>query len=217
MRIKAGYTLIGLHILTLALIIVPFLLWGDQFDQLALEMLAGERAEEVFLTTAGLLSMDVFIPVPSSAVSVSAGMLLGGPGAFFACLLGLTVGCLIGYGFGYYFRRYHFNRWYGDDEFRSLSQQLSRYGYLLLLVCRGIPILAELSLMVAGFHRYPFRQFLLVTLIGNVMLAGIYSYLGDSVHSLESVYLLFATFLIIPALTYSARIWWLSRLPSRST
>ena len=63
---------------------------------------------EVFLATAFLLMADVFIPVPSSAVSVSAGMLLSTPFAFLACFLGLSAGALLGYGFGYYFRRMHF-------------------------------------------------------------------------------------------------------------
>jgi len=211
MRIKFRQALVVFHIVLLALIIVPFLLWGETFDALSRELLAGQRATEVFVATSALLALDVFIPIPSSAVSVSAGMLLGAPVAFAACVIGLTAGCLLGYGFGFYFRRVHFDRWHNDAEFRGLSEQLSKYGYILLLGCRGIPVLAEMSLMVAGFHRYPFGKFLMITMLGNSILAALYTYLGDSVQNVGSVYLMIATLLMIPAITYSVRLWWLNR------
>ncbi|MBT4160815.1 MAG: hypothetical protein HOC70_03375 [Gammaproteobacteria bacterium] len=212
MRIKPRQVLIAFHVVLLVLIILPFLLWGEEFDALTLELMSGQRAAEVFVATSALLAMDIFIPVPSSAVSVSAGMLLGAPMAFVSCTIGLTAGCFLGYGFGYYFRRFHFNRWHDDPEFRKLSMQLSKYGYILLLFCRGIPVLAEMSLMVAGFHRYPFGKFLLITLVGNLTLAGLYTYLGDSVQNIGSVYLLIVVLLMVPALSYSIRLWWLNRV-----
>jgi 3-dehydroquinate synthase len=147
--------------------------------------------------------------VPSSAVSVSAGMLLSTPFAFLACFLGLSAGALLGYGFGYYFRRMHFERWYKDDEFRTLSVHLSRYGLVVLLICRGIPILAELSVMVAGFHRYSFRKFLGIVTLGNLLLAFLYSVIGDQVADVTSAYVLAAVFLSIPMITYAARLLWL--------
>lgn len=212
MKINFTTALIVLHVLMLAVIVVPFLLYEELFDRLAEELLSGERNLEIFLGTAFLLAADVFVPIPSSAVSVSAGMLLTTPEAFLACFIGLSGSALLGYGFGYYFRRMHFERWYQDDEFRNLSMQLSRYGFLVLLICRGIPILAELSVMVAGFHRYPFRKFLGVVTLGNVLLAFLYAVIGDQVSDVTSAYVLGAVFLSIPMITYSARLWWLRRL-----
>ena len=204
-------TLVAFHVVVLLFVVAPFLFWGDQFDALAIEILEGKRASELFIATAVVLAADLVIPVPSSAVSVSAGMLLGAPIGFLACFLGLTLGCVAGYGAGYYFRRYHFNRWHDDHEFRELSMQLSRQGYIILLACRGIPIVAEMSVMVAGFHRYPFLKFVMVTALGNAILAGIYAFVGETVHNLCSIYLLVATFFMIPAITFSVRMWWVGR------
>ncbi len=211
MKIKWRSALVILHAVMLALIIVPFLLFENLFDTMATELLSGQRAGEIFLATSVLLAADVFVPVPSSAVSVSAGMLLGMPMAFLACFLGLSAGALLGYGFGFYFRRWHFERWYRDDEFRQLSRQLSQYGFVVLLICRGVPILAELSVMVAGFHRYAFSKFLAVMTLGNLVLAFIYAVIGEQVTNATSVYLLAAVFLSIPVATYSLRLWWLHR------
>lgn len=203
--------IIAVYAAVLGLIILPFLLYEGLFEWLVTELLSGTRAVEIFLATVFLLAADVFAPVPSSAVSISAGMFLGGPLAFGASLIGLSLGCFLGYGFGYYFRRVHFDRWYTDSEFRHLSSELSRYGYPVLLICRGIPILAEMSVMVAGFHRYPFKKFVLITFSGNCVLALLYSYMGGSAANLVSVYLLIAMFLLIPFLTYSFRLLWLSK------
>ena len=121
MPIKPGQALLAFHICVLLLVVLPFVFWGDFFDALALEILSGKRSAELFAAISLVLAADLLIPVPSSAVSVSAGMLLGAPLGFLACLLGLTIGCIAGYGAGFYFRRYYFGRWHDDDEFRILS------------------------------------------------------------------------------------------------
>ena len=210
--IKPGKKLVIVHLIMLALIAGPFLLFGDWFDQFAIELIDGQRQTEMFLATAGLLAADVFMPVPSSAISVSAGMLLGLPLAFLATLLGLTVGCYTGYAFGYYFRRVHFDRWNEDEEFRKLSAEFSRHGYLVLLLCRSVPLLAEMSVVVAGFHRYPLLKFSFVTLAANVLLAGLYAFLGDNAIQLSSVYLVVILLFIVPLVTFGLRLFWVRRL-----
>lgn len=207
--------LVLVHIVILLIVVLPFFLVGDLFDQFASELLSGGRSFEIFAGTALLLALDVFLPVPSSAVSISAGMLLGLPQAFTACFLGLTLGCFIGYGFGYFFRRQHFNRWYMDPEFRQLSADFSKYGYLVLLLCRGIPILAEMSVIVAGFHRYSLPRFLVLTTLGNLILAYLYSYVGEQAFHLPSLYLLIAMLMIITIATFSLRLWWLRQVAEK--
>ena len=206
---KPRYLLLGVHLVILMLVLVPFLVFGDRFDQLLLELIEGKRTLEVFVGTATLLMLDVFIPVPSSALSISAGMLLGAPLAFSACLLGLTLGCLLAYGFGYFFRRLNFERWHADQDFNRLSGQFSRYGYVVLLALRGVPILSEMSVIVAGFHRYPFARFFLVTLIANTVLAALYAFLGERAAEAGSYYLIGAVFILIPVVTFGSRLLWL--------
>lgn len=212
MKVKASQILILIHILFLAAVVGPFLVFGELSEDLTIELMSGERSLEIFLVTAGLLAADVFVPIPSSVISVSAALLLGPIMSFWACLLGLTGSCFIGYGFGFYFRKVHFDRWYTDGEFRHLSSELSRFGYVVLLMCRGIPLLAEMSVIVAGFHRYSLRKFTLVTLAGNTILAAIYSLIGNSVTNYTPIYLIVAAFLIIPLVAYLLRLWWLKRI-----
>ena len=209
MKYKTGLALGGVHLLMLLILLVPFLVAGETFDDLVPALLDGQRQVEMFLLTTLLLTVDVFIPVPSSVVSVSAGMILGAPVGFVACLTGLTGGSLLGYGFGYYFRRLNLQRWVEDQAFRELSAQFSRYGYMVLIVCRGVPLMAELSVVIAGFHRYPLRRFLGVTSAANVVLAGLYSVLGGSVAGVGAWYLVLVTFFLVPAATFGLRLLWL--------
>ena len=74
--------LTAIYFLLMAVVVLPFVFFGESFDALAKELMSGRRVEEIFLVSMTLLALDIFIPVPSSAMSVSAGMFLGMPMAF---------------------------------------------------------------------------------------------------------------------------------------
>ncbi|MFT7220463.1 MAG: uncharacterized membrane protein YjjP (DUF1212 family) [Candidatus Azotimanducaceae bacterium] len=76
---RPGQKLLLVYAVMSAAVVVPFLLFGDWFDTVVAQLLSGARKFWMFLVTSGLLATDVFIPVPSSALNVSAGMLLGLP------------------------------------------------------------------------------------------------------------------------------------------
>jgi hypothetical protein len=65
------------HIVFLMLVITPFFLWEQQVLLLATELIPGQHKPEVAIATVGLLAADVFLPVPSSVVGMSATVFLG--------------------------------------------------------------------------------------------------------------------------------------------
>ena len=203
--------LIAAHVILLAIVLIPFLIWGEFSEQFIRDVMAVEHNLKIGAVSALLLALDPFLPVPSSAVSVTSGLLLGMPLAFASCLFGLTVGCLIAYYFGQIFRRTLFDRFYEDDEFRNVSLDLSNYGMFALIALRGVPVLSELSVMAAGFHRYSVTKFFFATLFANTILAGLYTYLGDTATELGSISLFIAVFLCIPLVALTIRTIWLSR------
>src|SRR3954468_18100830 len=84
-----------------ALIIVPFLIFEKQFEQLGAWLAGGHASGWLSATTiAALLALDVFLPVPSSIVSTGAGVLLGFWRGAAIIWIGMTIGCAIGYVFG---------------------------------------------------------------------------------------------------------------------
>ena len=59
---------------------------------------------------------------------------------------------------------------------RELSD---RYGAIVLIVTRGVTILAEASVLVMGVHRMRWRSFLPPVMLSNLGIAWAYSAFGD--------------------------------------
>ena len=55
---------------------------------------------------------------------------------------------------------------------------MDRYGSWVLLVCRGVPVVAEASTLLAGATRVPAWRFAVVTGLGNLGLASAYALIG---------------------------------------
>lgn len=200
-----------IHLVFLVMIIVPFLLWEEDIYRLASASLSGEHYAEVVVIVTSLLMLDVFLPVPSSLVGTSAGLLLGWQLGFLSCLAGLSLGSLLGYSVGYLFRKTFFHRYFSDDEFRNLSFNLSQYGFLTLIACRGIPVLAEMSVLIAGFHRFSLGRFLLATFIANIFVSAVHTYLGVTASGSDSIYFIAIAFMFVPVFGYALRFFWRKR------
>ena len=62
------------------------------------------------------------------------------------------------------------------ERMRGLSQ---RFGPAVLIVGRGVPVLAEASVLLMGIHRMSWRRFLPAVLLSNLGIAFAYSAFGD--------------------------------------
>ena len=203
------------HLIFLMVIIVPFLLWGEQTQQFMVDIVNGEHPIEVATMIVAALTLDVFLPVPSSVVGNAGGVVLGWNLGLLSCFTGLTLGSWLGYCVGSLFRKTLFHRYFSDMEFRNLSFDLSNYGFLMLIACRGVPVLAEMSALAAGFHRFSFGQYVVATGLANIFLAGLHTALGVLAGGSESLYLFGMAFMFVPILGYGARLLWLRTKRSR--
>ena len=133
-----------------------------------------------------LLAADLFIAVPTLSLNILSGYLLGFvPGALYAFAGMLTAGVL---GSG-------ISRLVGDkllkfilrDEAdrRSATEQFNRYGFVMILLARAVPILPEVTACLAGITKMPFWKFLLAWLLNSIPYAFLASYAG-SISTLEN-------------------------------
>jgi uncharacterized membrane protein YdjX (TVP38/TMEM64 family) len=149
--------------LLLALVLVPFLVFEQQFERLATWLAQGHASGAVTATAvAALLAFDVFLPVPSSIVSTGAGVLFGFWRGMAVIWIGMTAGCLIGYGFGARAAEAA-RRLVGADGLARAGAIMERQGPAALVLCRPIPVLAEASVVFAGLVRAPVRSFHMLT------------------------------------------------------
>ena len=200
-----------LTLIVLGLILLPFLLFEDQFNELAARLARGEASTAyTALAIGGLLSLDVFLPVPSSIVSAASGVLLGFWRGMVVIWVGMTIGCAIGYALGSRAAGAA-RRLVGEDGLARASAVARDYGDFALVLCRPVPLLAEASIVFGGMVRAPFRRFLLLTTVSNLGIAIGYAAIGAFSMRVESFLLAFGGAIALPAVAWLAGRIWLTR------
>lgn len=197
--------------LMFALVIIPFLIFEKQFEQLGTWLAEGHASGWASAATIGaLLALDVFLPVPSSIVSTGAGVLLGFWRGAVVIWIGMTLGCVIGYAFGARAAGAA-RRLVGDDGLGRAATVMDRYGAWALVVCRPIPVLAESSVVFAGLVRTPIGAFTWLTTLSNLGIAMAYAAVGAFSMRVQSFLLTFIAALALPGIAMLAGRLWLVR------
>lgn len=176
--------------LALAMPIVPFLVLGELPGERWLSASDG-NAFRFALTGAGLLCVDVLLPVPSSIVATLLGARLGLPGGWLAACAGLTLGNLLGYGVGRLWPR------------RFAPELPARPTILAVLLSRPVPIVAEAVVIAAGASRASLARVFAASLAGNTIYTGLLAASGAALISAELGLLPLLGALLVPALG-----WW---------
>ncbi|MGY1920884.1 3-dehydroquinate synthase [Pseudomonas tolaasii] len=163
------------------LVIASFLLFEQQIQHALssldqLQLTSANQALAFALLLIALLALDVVLPVPSSMVALLAVALLGSLGGYLTIFIGLCLGAGLGYALGAGYFRLLSGR-LGLHQ-RQPGQLAYRLNTLSLICLRGVPVLAETSVVAAGMQRYPLRAFLLITTLANAGLALAYTAIG---------------------------------------
>jgi membrane protein DedA with SNARE-associated domain len=177
-----GWTLLAL--LIGAAIIVPFVLWEEPLLAVSRSLLGLEGFRPLAATAVVLLlSGDLLLPVPSSFVSAGAVSLLGPVLGAFVIWLGMSIGAVIGFCVGRSGGVVLARRVVGETELARAERLMQRFGGWVVVLCRGVPVLAEASTLLAGTARMPFGWFSLLSLASNAGIAAAYgwlSYIGSN-------------------------------------
>lgn len=129
------------------------------------------------LVGVGLLVVDVFLPVVSSAVMVALGRLFGVAGGGTLAVAGSLGAAWLGYAVGRAGGS-RVERWVSATERERVSGWLRRWGWLLVLVSRPLPVLAETVVILAGLMRMDWARLSVAALIGNLPAGFLYAWAG---------------------------------------
>lgn len=160
--------------------ILPFLFFGEQLGTLVSDWL--ERPSSKLVTAGlivGLLATDIFLPIPSSMISTLGGWQLGWLGGTLASWVGLTLGTVVGFSLARRWGRPFALFFSREEELDRMKQLSASYGIAILILARGVPVLAEASVLLMGVHRLPWKQFLPAVMLSNLGIACAYSTFGD--------------------------------------
>ncbi|MGR3889784.1 3-dehydroquinate synthase [Pseudomonas sp. 1152_12] len=163
------------------LVIASFLLFEQQIQAFLTHLNLYQpstpaQAFNLALLLIALLALDVVLPVPSSMVALLTVAVLGSLAGYLVIFIGLCLGAGLGYALGAGYFRLLSGR-LGLHQ-RQPGQLAYRLGTLSLICLRGVPVLAETSVVAAGMQRYPLRAFLLITTLANAGLALAYTAIG---------------------------------------
>ena len=196
-------------------VIVVFLLFGDQVEawtELAMERSSGKLWQTGLLVVA-LLVVDVVIPIPSSIVCTAAGIFMGIPAGILAAWIGLTGTVAASYLIGRFATK-PAEAVIGKQEFHLLQRFHQRHGIWLLIAMRPVPILSEASVLFAGISRLAPLPVLLVTGLGNLIVAGMYVVLGAWGREADAFLPAFGLSMVLSALFMVVARWRAKTLPT---
>lgn len=176
----------SLWILLIGMVLLPFLLFEQQFNAFAEYVTRSDTSRWLVATAVfALLALDVFLPVPSSIVSTASGVLLGFVPGTAVVWGGMMAGCLLGYAVGSRGSRAA-RRLVGEEGIARAAQLVKRYGDLTIVLCRPVPVLAEASVVFAGLVRAHYGRFIRLTAASNLGIAAGYAAVGAYSRRLDS-------------------------------
>jgi len=166
-------------LLVLAVPIVPFLGFGAAAERwIQTQLNDSVSAPRAATFVVGVLATDVFLPVPSSAVSTFAGQRLGFLAGALASWTGMTCGAVTAFALARRWGKPLAERLAGPDEFARMERLSDRQGARLIALTRALPVLAEASVLVLGAARLSWKKFLPVTMLSNLGLSAVYAAFG---------------------------------------
>lgn len=179
LREKIPYRTLLLLFTVIVAVIIVFMLFGDRVEEWTeLVMLrAQDNLWQIGFLVVALLVIDVVVPIPSSIVCTAAGIFMGIPAGTLAAWIGLTGTVIASYLIGRFATK-PAEIVIGKREFDILQRFHQRQGIWLLIAMRPVPILSEASVLFAGISRLHPLPVLVVTGLGNIIVAGLYVILG---------------------------------------
>lgn len=169
-------------LLLLACIIVPFLIWGEQFE--AALSLDGSRAwmerygSYAWLAGIVLLVADIFLPVPSTVVMSALGLIYGWFWGGLASAAGSITAGLVAYGLCRAAGRRAAVWLAGEDGLIKGEALFAKHGGWLVATSRWMPVLPEAIACLAGLVRMPFQRFLLAMICGSLPMGFAFAAIG---------------------------------------
>jgi uncharacterized membrane protein YdjX (TVP38/TMEM64 family) len=196
--------------LVLLVPIVPFLFFGEQVDQWVARWRGQDYSTPVTAAViAGLLASDIFLPVPSSVLSTFGGYHLGPYVGTLVSWTGMTLGAVAGFWLARRFG-YSFALWFTTaSQLERMTAASEKFGPWLLVLVRGVPVLAEASVLLVGINRISWSRFLPPVMLANLGLALAYSVFGEQADQHQMLPLAMGVAIALPVLLGIVAASWL--------
>lgn len=196
---RTARLLLSLTAAAVAVPLAPWLLWGARLDHAVAAWLDPPPSAPVLAAAEiGVLAADILLPVPSSLVATLGGASLGVASGTVCGWLGLTLGSLAGWLLGRLAGRRGLAT--VDRATReTIESRERRFGPLVVVLTRPLPILAEAAALLAGATGMPWPTFLAAAAPANLAIAFAWSLAGSLGRDADSFLWVAIAALAVPA------------------
>ena len=210
--------LAGVLFALMLLLSLPFMLWGEHFDRATPQWLQALGPDAAF-AAAGitLLVLDVVLPVPSSLVAVALCWRLGPLWGGMSVAAGGALSFVVGYALGRLMPEARLRRWTGPALWDQVRGGARQHAGWWIVLARPLPVLAELSAVMAGAWRLPMAPAFAQATLASMAMGALYgasTWLGTQAPGLAAT---FAVLLVLPVAFWCADRLWLRRLHGDSS
>jgi uncharacterized membrane protein YdjX (TVP38/TMEM64 family) len=187
------------------LFLIPFLIWGDQFEG----WFTGDSAIQWvrswgawgWAAVLALLSADLVLPLPATGVMSAAGYLYGALVGGAVSAVGSFLSGMIAYGLCRAFGHGIAERLAGKEDLVRGETLFRRRGAWLVALSRWLPLLPEVIACLAGATRMPFRTFTVALACGSVPMGFVYAAIGAAGQTNPGLALTLS--IVVPAILYA--------------
>jgi uncharacterized membrane protein YdjX (TVP38/TMEM64 family) len=137
-----------------------------------------------------LLGIDVILPIPSSFVMISNGVLFVCMAGGILSVTGGLISSIIGYFIGSKGNRLA-RKFSSEAEEAKARRFLEKYGSIAIIASRPIPVLAESVSIISGTLNWSFKKVVLNSFVGLLPISFVYSLTGAYSTSFNSAAIAF--------------------------
>jgi uncharacterized membrane protein YdjX (TVP38/TMEM64 family) len=177
--------LVIIFLLLALLVILPFLIWGAQFE----ESMSMEKTVEAlrsagawaWVVAMGLLLVDVFLPILGTVVMSALGLVYGWFWGGILAGIGSIGGGVLAYGIARKLGR-GATRWLTGEGVLAEGEGLfsSELGGWLVALSRWMPVLPEVIACMAGLSKMRFRRFFASLCAGSFPMGFVFAWIGST-------------------------------------
>ncbi len=184
--------LILILIIVLLIPLIPFILWNQSIEESVVHWTTTCSNDPLLISgaTIGLLTVDLFLPIPSSVLSVFVtrqlstiispswlGMII----SILVIWTGMTLGALSAWLVGKFGGEAIARRFAGEEQFTQIQEISNRHSAAILVILRAVPLFSEaaaLAMACSGVHFW--KKFFCPIALSNAGIALIYGLLGTT-------------------------------------
>jgi len=187
------------------LMLAAFILWGGYFEGLLVGQPDEPPGQWDWLFVVGLLTLDVFLPIPATAVLTALGMAYGPWLGGVIGVLGTFCAGTTGYMLCRVLNEKAARFLIGERGLELGRAFFARSGGWVIVISRWMIILPELLSCFAGLVRMPPREYFAALLCGVVPLSFTYSFVGSTSWAKEHPWLILVLSAVVPVALWAGR------------